>query len=87
MECEPILALFQEFEPFFGSLDPNPDPHQINIRIRIRIMVIYQIRIRINVKWIHDTASRDFVCDRGSLSEFRICARSTVSCFIATKLG
>jgi hypothetical protein len=44
MEYEPILALFQGFEPLFDSedLDPdqgeksNPDPHQIKIRIRIR---------------------------------------------------
>ncbi len=25
---EPIWALFQDFEPFMGSQDPNPDPHQ-----------------------------------------------------------
>jgi hypothetical protein len=51
MEDAPIQALFQGFEPFFGSedldpdLDPhqgeksNPDPlpHQIKIRIWIRI--------------------------------------------------
>jgi hypothetical protein len=29
MEFEPILALFQGFEPFLSSdLNPNPDPHQ-----------------------------------------------------------
>jgi hypothetical protein len=28
MEYEPISALFQGFEPLFGSYDPNPDPNQ-----------------------------------------------------------
>jgi hypothetical protein len=52
MEYEHISALFQGFEPLFGSknLDPDPHqgeksnpnlpPHQIKIRIRIRINVM-----------------------------------------------
>jgi hypothetical protein len=28
MEYEPILVLFQGFEPLFRSSDPDPDPHQ-----------------------------------------------------------
>jgi hypothetical protein len=52
MEHEPILALFQRFEPLFGSwyLDPeqhqgeksDPHPHKkIRIRIRIKVMRIH----------------------------------------------
>jgi hypothetical protein len=43
MEYEPILALFQGFEPLFGSLDldpdhgekSDPDLHKIKIIIRM----------------------------------------------------
>ncbi len=28
MEYESILALFQGFEPLFGTWEPDPDPHQ-----------------------------------------------------------
>jgi hypothetical protein len=45
MKYEPILALFQGFEPFFEA----------RIWIRIRIRVKSRIRIRINVMRIHNT--------------------------------
>jgi hypothetical protein len=41
MEYEPILALFQGFEPFFKA----------RIWIRIRIRMISRIRIRIKVRY------------------------------------
>ncbi len=48
MEYEPILALFQGFEPFFEA----------RIWIRIRIRVTSRIRIRIKVMLIHNTGAR-----------------------------
>ncbi len=48
MEYEPILALFQEFEPFLEA--------GIWIRIWIRIRVKSLIRISINVMWIYNMA-------------------------------
>jgi hypothetical protein len=76
MEYEPILALFQVFEPLFGNQDLDPDPHQgekldpdshqIKIRIRIRIRVISRIRIRIGIRIkvmrIHKTYSDIIYC-------------------------
>jgi hypothetical protein len=61
VEYEPIYAIFQKFEPLFGSYDLDPDPHrdplQVKIRIWIRVRVIRPIQIRINVMRIHNTVT------------------------------
>jgi hypothetical protein len=61
MEYEPILALFQGFEPLLRSWDLDPDqhqdeksdpnPHQIKIRIRIRIRVTMTFDYRKTLQW------------------------------------
>jgi hypothetical protein len=65
IKFEPNCALFQDFEPLFGSYDLDPDPHQserydpdpdqVTRTIWVRINVTSRIRIRIKVMRIRNT--------------------------------